>query len=102
MIINRVTATVKRGKLNDYVILMQTEARALQYRISRICTVLPEDDSEEVAEHDGVVVFDVDFPDLDSLAAWKANIGAPDNKHFFDAWSEMIVDASYQTLETHD
>jgi len=101
MIIHRVTATVKHDQLDDMVKLMQTGGRAL-FQISRICTKVPEDDGEEASEHGGAVIFDIDFPDLDALAQWRANVGAPDNKDFFQTWGSMVVEYGAQDLVMYD
>ncbi|MCO5199908.1 MAG: hypothetical protein M9941_19405 [Anaerolineae bacterium] len=73
---------------------MKTEARAL-FQISRICTII----NPEEGEHN-VVVFDIDFDDIAGLNAWRANVGAPDNKAFFEKWGSMVKTYSARNLVT--
>jgi hypothetical protein len=94
MIIHRVTAVAHEGQTEELVELMKTEARFL-FEISRICTIT----NAEGAEHN-VVVFDIDFDDMAGLNAWQANVGAPDNKAFFEKWGSMVESYSAQDFVT--
>jgi hypothetical protein len=90
MIIHRVTAIAHEGQTKELVELMKTEART-HFHISRICTIaIPEE------EDHNVVVFDIDFDDIAGLNAWRANVGAPDNKAFFAKWGSMVETYSAQ------
>ena len=94
MIIHRVTAVAHEDQTEELVELMKTEARAL-FRISRICTITDPEEGEQ-----NVVVFDIDFDDTAGLDAWRANIGAPDNKAFFEKWRRMVKTYSAQDFVT--
>jgi len=94
MIIHRVTAVAHQDQTEELVELMKTEARAL-FQISRICTII----NPEEGEHN-VVVFDIDFDDTAGLNAWRENVGAPDNKAFFEKWGSMVEIYSAQDFVT--
>jgi antibiotic biosynthesis monooxygenase (ABM) superfamily enzyme len=94
MIIHRVTAVAHQNRTGELIELMKTEARTL-FHISRICTII----NPEEGEHN-VVVFDIDFDDIAGLNAWRENIGAPDNKAFFEKWGGMVESYSAQDFVT--
>jgi len=94
MIIHRVTAVVHPEQTNEMLELMKTEARTL-FQISRICTIAEPEYGDEI-----IVVFDIDFDDLDGLEAWQANIGAPDNQAFFAKWGSLVETYSAQDFFT--
>jgi hypothetical protein len=94
MIIHRVTAVAREGETDRLVELMKTEARAL-FQISRICTIADPEQGEQ-----NLVMFDIDFDDMAGLEAWKDNVGAPDNKAFFERWRALIETYSAQDFFT--
>lgn len=94
MIIHRVTAVTYEDQTEDLVELMKTEARAL-FQISRICTITNPEEGEQ-----NIVVFDIDFDDIAGLNAWQANVGAPDNKAFFEKWGSMVETYAAQDFVT--
>ena len=94
MIIHRVTAVAHEDHTEKLVELMKTEARTL-FRISRICTIIDPQEGEQ-----NIVIFDIDFDDIAGLDAWRANVGTPDNKAFFEKWGSMVETYSAQDFVT--